>query len=146
MSGQCEDRRLSFRALHLILLSVSLRIRHRLRGIPALHQRSPSGLMLRCEEGHLRLRALRMDRRHVFMPLFCREFIHAAKILIISQIAKETTQKHFCFFTTSQSAGSQSTLSSWSLESHLAASCSFSSKCPFSIRHQKQCIVKWNFG
>lgn len=95
---------------------------------------------------HLRLRALRMDRRHVFMPLFCREFIHAAKILIISQIAKETTQKHFCFFTTSQSAGSQSTLSSWSLESHLAASCSFSSKWPLSIRHQKQCIVKWNFG
>ena len=34
--------------------------------------------------------------------------------------------------TTSQSAGSQLTLSSSSLESHFAASCSFSSRCPLS--------------
>ena len=44
------------------------------------------------------------------------------------------------------SAGSQSTLLSCSLLSHFAASCSFSVNPPLSILHQKQCIVKWNFG
>ena len=45
-----------------------------------------------------------------------------------------------------QSAGSQSTVSSSSLPSHFAASCSSSFGSPEVISHRKHCMERWNSG
>ena len=68
------------------------------------------------------------------------------KILKVIFVSGRNQQRcSFLFFissTTTKSAGNQSTLSSCSLVSQRAASCSLSVNAPLSTLHQKQCIVK----